>query len=252
MSFDYPHSGSASSPVKLLIVGDSISLGVAEMRGTEVLAYVQHSYVQLVQERFANLIIKVDADTHRSTIGGVRCLGPLLESFNPRITLLMLGGNDADPDWKRFVVSNGRVARSRIELSRYIENLRSMVDMARSAGSIPVLTDMPNQYLARRGKVLSELAGRDLTPLINANGGEKFCNDGLQTYREAAAALAAESAVPFAPYGHRLAEHPLEEVVGPDGVHPNELAHGIIATQLIATLEPIIMKLNTSFAGSLH
>jgi lysophospholipase L1-like esterase len=208
--------------------------------------------VDIIQKRFPNLVIKVDADVHRSTIGGVRCLGPLLASFNPQITLLMLGGNDADPDWKRFVVSNGRVARSRIDLARYIENLRTMAEMVRSAGSIPVLTDMPNQYLARRAKVLSDLAGRDLIPLINANGGEKLCNEVLETYREAAAALAGELAVPFAPFGHHLAEHPLEEVVGPDGVHPNELAHGIIATQMIAALEPIIKKLNTSFAGSFH
>ncbi len=250
MPFDTLTPDHSPPAVTLLILGDSITLGVADMRGADVAAYVDKTYVDIIRERFPQVQIKVDADLHRSTIAGIRALGPLLAAHNPQITLLMLGGNDADPDWKRFVVSNGRVARSRIELSRYIENLRTMVEMTQVAGSIPILTDMPNQYLERRSKILSELAGRDLMPIINANGGEKFCNEVLETYREAAAALAGELAVPFAPYGHRLAQQPLEVVVGPDGVHPSQQAHTVIAAQIISTLEPLIKNANTSFVGS--
>ena len=228
------------SELKLLIIGDSITLGVADMRGADVVAYVDRTYVDILRERFPHLTLMVDADLHRSTIGGLRSLRPLLEAHRPQITLLMLGGNDADPDWKRFVVSNGRVARSRIEISRYIDNLRSMAEMVESTGGIPILTDMPNQYLARRSRVLSELAGRDLAPLIEAGGGEKLCNEVLEKYREAAAALAARLGVPFAPYGHSLARHPLDQVVGPDGVHPSRLAHTIIAEQIIAVLQPML------------
>ena len=238
------------SKPELLIIGDSITLGVADMRGADVISYVEPTYVDILRDRFPHLIVKVDADLHRSTIGGLRSLRPLLEAHRPQFTLLMLGGNDADPDWKRFVVSNGRVARSRIEISRYVENLRSMAEMVRSTGGIPILTDMPNQYLARRTKVLSELAGRDLAPLIEAGGGEKFCNEVLEKYREAAAALAAQLGVPFAPYGHRLARHPLDQVVGPDGVHPSRLAHTIIAEQIIAVLEPTLAGSLPAVSGS--
>ncbi|MGC8560662.1 MAG: SGNH/GDSL hydrolase family protein [Phycisphaerae bacterium] len=240
MSVDHSIHEKHHSEPKLLIIGDSITLGVADMRGADVLAYVDRTYVDILRERFPRLTMIVDADLHRSTIGGLRCLRPLLETHRPQMTLLMLGGNDADPDWKRFVVSNGRVARSRIEISRYIDNLRSMVEMVRSTGGILILTDMPNQYLARRSKVLSELAGRDLAPLIEACGGEKLCNEVLEKYREAAAALAAQLAVPFAPYGHSLARHPLDQVVGPDGVHPSREAHTIIAEQIIAVLQPML------------
>ncbi len=250
MSFNKLNPNHASSSITLLIVGDSITLGVADMRGNDVLAYVDRSYVDIIREQFPQVVIKVDADLHRSTIGGSQCLPPLLAAHRPQVTLLMLGGNDADPDWKRFVVSNGRVARSRIELSRYVENVRVMVEMVRTAGSIPILADIPNQYLDRRNKVLSALAGRDLTSMIAANGGEQFCNRMLETYREAVAALAGDLTVPLVAYGHRLAQQSLEDVVGPDGVHPSSLAHGIIAAQVIITLKPIIRTLNASFAGA--
>lgn len=251
MSFDDLTLDKSDRAAALLIIGDSITLGVADLRGAEVISHVDRTYVDIIRERFDQLNIEVDADLHRSTIGALRCLRPLLETHRPKFTLLMVGGNDADPDWKRFVVSNGRVARSRIELSRYIDNLRAMAEMVRSVGGIPILTDMPNQNLTRRSRVLSELAGRDLRPLIESAGGEKLCDELLEKYREAAAALASQLGVPFAPYGHRLARHPLDEVVGPDGVHPSALAHTLIAEQIISVLEPLLAGNRSLASGSL-
>ncbi len=235
---------------RLLIEGDSIALGVSEVHGLNVASRVSCSFVDIISLRFPDLEIHIDADVHRSTIGALRCIDELLAKYRPDATLLMVGGSDADPDWKRFVVSNGRVARSRVDLSRYTENLRSLIDKIRRANSIPILTDMPNQNVTRRGLLMSELSGKDVSALIRAHGGQKICDEGLELYRQTVAALAAEFDVPFAPYGHRLGIHDSDKVIGPDGIHPTEFAHSIIAEEVTGVLSRIFQTQVSRLSGS--
>src|ERR1700677_4592992 len=104
---------------KLLIIGDSISLGVAEIRGNDVIDRVATSYVDLLRAALIGVEILVDADTHRTTSVACKNIDALLATHRPDVLLIMLGGNDGDIDWRRFVLSNGVVIRSRNTVEAY-------------------------------------------------------------------------------------------------------------------------------------
>lgn len=114
--------------MKLLILGDSISLGVSEVRGNDVVANVEHSYVDLLSHALPGVQLIVDADVHRTTSAARETLDSLLAMHSPDVVLVMLGGNDADLDWRRFVLSDGKVIRSRLTVETYEKNLRLITE----------------------------------------------------------------------------------------------------------------------------
>ena len=219
---------------RLLIVGDSISLGVAELRGNEIAGYVNTTYVNILRSRLANMVLQVEADIHRTTTATLKFLPEALRQHTPDCVLLMLGGNDADVEWKRFIISDGRVLRNRIPLADYTRNLQQLAELIRNAGAKPILTDMPNHCLAKRGPYLSALANKDVAAMIAAHGGQPTSDAGLDRYRQAAEEVAARTGSAFIAYGRELNHHPLEAMSGPDGVHPSAEAHAIIG-DVIAT-----------------
>src|SRR5207248_867846 len=126
---------------RLLIVGDSISLGAAEIRGNEVLRYVDQTFVEHLARELPGISLHVDADVHRTTSQARELLGALLVAHEPDAVLLMLGPNDADLDWRRFILSEGKIARSRVPVERFSENIRLMVNQIRTTGARPILCD---------------------------------------------------------------------------------------------------------------
>ena len=225
---------------KLLIMGDSISLGVAELRINEIVGYVQPAYTDILRKDLLDVEIVIDADIHRTTSATLGVVDGLLSSHRPNAVLLMLGGNDADVEWRRFVISDGRIARSRVKLETYAANLEALARRVRNAGGLPVLTDMPNHNLATRGPYLSMLSGKDVTGMIAAGGGQETSDAGLQLYRNAAARVAQDLNCPFVAYGENLRHYPLEKMSGVDGVHPSAMAHQLIAQQLLPVLQAAI------------
>lgn len=225
---------------KLLIVGDSISLGVAELRISEIVGYISPVYTDILRSEMKDVNIHVDADIHRTTGNALGILDSLLKTHQPDVALIMLGGNDADVEWRRFVISSGRIVRNRVPVETYAENLQAIARKTHAAGVWPVLTDMPNHYLAVRGPYLSNLSGKDVTAMIAATGGQERSDAGLQLYRDAAAQVAGRVGCSFVDYGQTLHEQPLAAMSGTDGVHPSALAHQIIAARLTPVLRELL------------
>ncbi len=225
--------------LNVLIIGDSITLGISEIRGTEISGKVRKCYVEILREQFPNINFIVDADIHRTTADGLEIIDALLQSHHPDAVFIMLGGNDADLLWKRFVISDGKIVQHRIRLDRYAANLTRLAQKIIAAKALPILTDMPNHSLEIRGKYFSNLSGKDVSAMIQRNGGQPVSDRELERYRIAAAKVAAELQCPFVRYGTALSHFPLESVSGPDGVHPNDRAHEVIADQLCATLQSL-------------
>jgi hypothetical protein len=224
---------------ELLIIGDSIALGAAEVRGGEVTEYVRPNFIEIVQSALPHLAIRVDAAVMRTTATVKPEINQLIQRHQPlrevRV-LLLIGGSDADMDWKRFILSDGAIARSRIPLARYDANLRFIVEQLLEAGAVPILTDMPNHHFALRGPYISAMAGKDITPLLERGGGQAESDKHLVQYRAAVAAIAADYGLTLIRYGESLDKHPAESVCAADGVHPGAFGHRIIAAEIIATL----------------
>ncbi len=234
----------------LLVVGDSISLGISEIRGTEVTGNVRRSYLDILRAEFPQIHFVVDADIHRTTADALDLMDSLLHRHRPDVVLLMLGGNDADLLWKRFVVSNGKIVQNRIRVDRYAANLTRLAQKVLAGGARLILTDMPNHSLEIRGKYLSGLSGKDVSAMIQAHGGQPVSDRELELYRVAAAQVAAEQQCPFVRYGTALSHVPLESVSGPDGVHPNDHAHEIIARELSPAIQSALDHFRALEIGS--
>ncbi len=220
----------------LLILGDSISLGALEVRGNEVIGRVESSYVDLLSLELLGVRIVVDADVHRTTADACKSIDALLTSHRPEVVLIMLGGNDADLDWKRFVLSNGTRIRSRLSVENYEKNLRKLVERVLACGAEPVLSDMPNHHFELRGPYVSKLAGVDVTAMLERGGGQAESDKSLALYREVVARIAADLPVAVVRYGELLDTRPPREMVGVDGTHPSAAAHRLIAEALTAPL----------------
>ncbi len=233
----------------LLIIGDSISLGISEIRGADVTGKVQRCYVDILREQFPAMHLIVDADIHRTTADAVDLIDPLLKKHHPTAVLVMLGGNDADLLWKRFVISNGQIVRNRIRVDRYAANLTKIAQKIIAAGARPLLADMPSHSLAIRGRYLSQLSGKDVSAMIQAHGGQPVSDRELEVYRIAAAEVATDLGCPFIRYGSALSHFPPESMSGPDGVHPNDRAHEIIARELRPVIEACMTQLRSPTIG---
>lgn len=235
---------------RLLIVGDSITLGVAQLRGEQIDAYVDRCYLDILREKLPGLDIRMDAETHRTTTEALRLIDGLLRQHQPTMVLLMLGGNDVDVQWKRFVISQGRIVRSRVSLEHYTNNLQALVRKVLDFGATPILTDMPNHCLALRGPYLSKLSGKNVTAMIAAHGGQPVSDAGLVEYRLAAERIARAVDCPFVSYGTALSRQPPLTVSSLDGVHPNSQAHIIIAAELAPVLSCLVGSSRSTLSRS--
>jgi lysophospholipase L1-like esterase len=234
----------------LLVVGDSISLGIAEISGNDITGTVRKSYLDILRQQLTDIYFIVDADIHRTTADALELIDALLQKHAPGAVLVMLGGNDADLLWKRFVISNGKIVQNRIRVDRYAANLTGIARKIIAAGSLPILTDMPNHSLDVRGRYLSQLSGKDVTAMIQSHGGQPVSDRELEVYRVAAAKVAEAQGCPFVRYGTALSHLPPASVSGPDGVHPNDRAHEIIALELRPVIESVMNQRRPAEIGS--
>jgi lysophospholipase L1-like esterase len=221
---------------KLLILGDSISLGVSEVRGNDILDRVDTTYVDLLSHALPGVQIVVDADVHRTTAAACKSIDALLATHQPGAVLIMLGGNDADLDWRRFVLSNGEIVRCRLTVDAYEKNLRELARKILDFGAVPLLTDMPNHHFEFRGPYVSKLAGVDVSSMLERGGGQAASDQSLLKYRAVVTRIAAELPVAVIRYGEILDAHQPRKMVGIDGAHPSAAAHQLIADALIPAL----------------
>ena len=229
-------SNSNFAGMHLLIIGDSITLGATEVSGDKILSNTDNTYVRMLGELAPRLRVTVDAAIHRTTADVLPLLDGLVAQHNPDAVLLMVGGNDADLNWRRFVITNGRVVNSVVSLQRYTQNLRQIVTSLVSAGILPLLTDMPNHDLGMRGRYISQLCGKDIMPMLHRCGGHAESDRRLAQYCHAAAQISHELRSPIVRFGEALAGVALEEALGPEGAHPNARADDIIALTLFPVL----------------
>jgi lysophospholipase L1-like esterase len=223
---------------ELLIIGDSITLGASEVRGADIVEYVTPSCVELLKSAIPDLNIRVDAQVSRNSATMKQEIDKIISRHSPLKglpVLLLIGGSDADMDWKRFVLSDGAVARSKVPVERYEANMRLICAKFLEAGATPILTDMPNHNFALRGPYVSKQAGKDICGLIERGGGQAESDKHLVQYRAAIAQIASDMTLELIKYGPLLDAYPPAEVTSLDGVHPNAAGHRVIASALISS-----------------
>jgi lysophospholipase L1-like esterase len=221
---------------KLLIIGDSISLGVSELRGKEPAERVEICYVDLLTRSMPHVEIVVDAEVFRTAGAACNNIDNLLATHDPDVVLIMLGGNDTDMDWRRFILSGGKIARSRIPAETYEKNLRSLALKVLDSNAELVLTDFPSHRIGPRGEYISRLTCKDVSAMLEACGFQSISDTEVIEHRSAVARTAADLKIPLVRYGEVLDQYPDRMMAGVDGVHPTAAAHRLIARELMRVL----------------
>ena len=111
----------ADLPFKLSIMGDSIALGATEVFGTQIDGYATPGFVERLRWRQGTWTIQTDASVHRTTVQAIERLPALLREFRPDVVFFVIGGSDADIEWKRFIVSQGKRLQNNTPLNLFKE-----------------------------------------------------------------------------------------------------------------------------------
>ena len=226
-----------STSTRVLLFGDSISLGAAEIRVPDIVATVDESYVDHLTAAAPEYTFIVDAKIQRSMAHAIADLPAALEAVRPDIVLLILGGNDADMNWRRFIMTSGRAARSNVQPVEFGNNLAAMVDLVRQHGPLPIITDVAYHDLTTRGTYLSNLLNLDVTAMLLAHNIHERSDRELPLFWDQIERVAQTKQVPLVRFGRRLYDARPQRVMGVDGMHPNAFAHRLIAEEVLAVLQ---------------
>jgi acyl-CoA thioesterase-1 len=149
----YFSSWAADEDITLLVYGDSLSAsyGIEQEQG----------WVNLLKSKLRSEKLPVDvvngSVSGETTTGGLARLPAMLDSYQPELLILELGGNDG-------------LRGLPLDLMR--ENLASMINLAKASGAEVILTGIqipPNygpRYTAPFFEIYSALAKQKLLPLV--------------------------------------------------------------------------------------
>ena len=234
---------------RLLIIGDSMTLGITELRGNEIVSTTSSTYVDILRDFFKDWQIEVNASIHRRTADVLPMLDDLLIANKPDRVIFALGGNDADLDWKRFIVSQGRVVRTQVTVEKLRGNLLKLIEMARAHHVDPIITCFVSHNLLIRSEYISQLSGMDVRAWVVQGGGEKVSEPMLQEYWQMIEKLAVEQQVVVVRHGPLLRTFDAKIVLAPDGTHPSAAGHQVIAQAMIAALTSSKPEIDALAAG---
>ena len=187
----------AASPRKIIVVGDSLSAEYGLARGTGWVALLQQQLdADKAQTNIHNASISGD-----TTAGGRARLPALLQTHKPKLVVIELGANDA---------------LRGLSLDKTLDNLDSMVHMARQTGA----------------KVL--LLGIQVPPNYGADYTRRLTQVYDKIARERKVAL-----VPFLLKGVGDAAN-ARQYFQADGIHPNATAQPIIMRNVLPELKKVL------------
>lgn len=214
---------------KLLILGDSISLGVTEVYRGEVLSRVPVAYPDLLRQAMPGWEVVVDAAVNRTSAQALPLLAPLLEQHRPDVVFLQLGGNDGDLDWRRLIMTGGKDTRSITPPEKLEANLQKMVGQARAAGATPLLGDFPKCDIALRGTWVSARVGTDVSGFLQLGGGQSEADARAELYLSVVEGVADRNDAQVVRWAEEIAKLPRARAYGPDHLHPGADAQPVIA-----------------------
>jgi lysophospholipase L1-like esterase len=232
-------SNSANHPVvsnRLLIVGDSLAMGAAEVSGNEVTHFISPAYPDLLRQMLPQLDIVLTCGVRHdsSTVRGQ--LPGLLQTHRPAAVLVAIGGSDADLDWRKAILSNGKRTRSRVSLEDYEKNLRCIVAQAKDAGAKPILVEGTSSCVEMRGDYLSKLSGLDVKGMIVAGGGQETLDRRVEPYRQTLRRVAADLDANLVPVPTGLVSEDPHIIFTQDGVHLSAAAHRLLAAAFASVI----------------
>ena len=170
-----------------------------------------------------------------TTVQGLKRLKQEVLAYKPRVVVMQFGINDSAVDvWR-----NPPMTAPRVSLEAFLENYRAMITATQKQGAkVILMTTNPLRWTSK----LRELYGK---PPYNADAEDGFESLNLVRYNEALRKLATELKVPLVDvhgaYAGFAAKNKttVEELV-PDGMHPGDLGHQLVAELLVPVIRDAV------------
>jgi lysophospholipase L1-like esterase len=158
-------------------------------------------------------------------------------AYKPRIVVMQFGINDSAIDvWRKPPATEPRVNKE-----AFIANYRSMIAATQNAGAkVILMTTNPLRWHSKT----RELYGK---PPYKPDAEDGFESPTLLTYNDALRALAKELNVPLvdvhaAYLGFAAKKKTFITDMLPDGMHPGDLGHELVAELLVPAIRSVLMK----------
>jgi lysophospholipase L1-like esterase len=235
--------------VRILVVGDSVASGAVDVDSGRINGLVRPTFVDCLREEHSACEFHLDAAPFRRTADLPPIYSSLLDRSTPDVVLVATGSNDADIDWRRFILSGGASVRQRSRPADLEAAVRTIGNLTRERGARLILTDALGIAVALRGPVLDRLAGVDVQSMMLSAGGQDEADRMVELHRSIIHRLAAEVSATVALPGLALRSHDPRETLGPDGLHPAPAGHRAIADALSRPLRTVLNDLHSAPAS---
>ncbi len=198
----------------IVFFGDSVFVGVGANRRTL-------ACTKLVQTKL-KLPITVIARTGYTSADAIPRLPDVAAEANHPYVIVQFGNNDC-----RWISSS----TSKIPLSNFTDNLREIIGKIRLYGKIPLLCNLQpidsEKYATNDPKIRIFMANSNTTPYEWQNRYSEQCNE---TAKNLGVALVDIRTKLVEAVKNRIG------VIADDGLHPNDLGHNMIASEILAAL----------------
>jgi acyl-CoA thioesterase-1 len=219
---------------KILVVGDSLSKGVA-------LDETKKKYT-LLKDSFFNLLSQnLNAEMHNASrfgstiVQGQKQLESKFEKFDPDIVVLEFGGNDCDFAWDDIAKDPSRDHIPKTPLDIFEKSLNAMIDFVTGRGKKAVLTTLPPLYA---DSYFNWFTNNDREKGLNIL---KWLKDVWhiywwhERYSNCIQYTARERNVDCIDIRREfLKRTDFAQYICPDGIHPNEAGHRLIFDAVIS------------------
>ena len=213
--------------MKITVYGDSILKGVRYESG-------QFLVVPFWESRLSEKLgVKILNRSHfgftiRNTLRSIRrCMEKPMHE--PELTILEMGGNDCDYDWKSISERPDDRHLCNTPPEEFVSAYRESLALLRTAGRAPVMLTLPPVHSQRYLDYICR-DGLSRENILRWLGSVDTIAGWQQTYSDLVKQLAREEQVPLIDVRSAFfnSELPLESLVSADGIHPSVTGQELI------------------------
>ncbi len=233
---------------KILVVGDSISKGIAWDEDKKKYSILKNCFINLISSKINADII--NASRFGSTvIQGQKHLVSKLERYKPDIAVIEFGGNDCDFLWDDIAKNPEFDHIPKTPLDIFEKSIHCMLDEIIKNGVTPVLATLPPLYADNYFKWFTNSDKEKGLRIL------KWLKDiwriywWQERYSNCVAYIARKRNISCIDVRHEfLKRKDFNEYICPDGIHPNQKGHVLISEAVINYIKEYAAYLLPSYS----
>lgn len=215
-----------------LVLGDSISRGIVYNEVRNKYVPLKENYVSLLQNQLKGMVNNL-AKFGNTLIRGTERLQRELFKTKPDIVLLEFGGNDCDFNWPEVAQNPEADHKPNTDYEVFKDQLRNTIQSLKNINIIPVLMTLPPLDPDRYFKWISQNSEEIGRNILKWLGSVSKIYWWQEKYNAAILTIASQTGTNLIDVRSAFLDFPdFRSLLCPDGIHPNEKGHQVIAQKI--------------------